>query len=194
VVTDLVERGRDSCAAVSEDVTYSVPFAGVTWLCTPGLAPRLVGRGPSGLGGAVFTAAGARATGDLREIDLDDAKIALGGARVHAGSLRLRGLTPFAHASSVPPTARALALALAGAIAAAFGVIALLGGAVRGRLGGIVVAASGSLAALGAMQSVERSGGSWLATLAVVPVTLAAVLLASAVLSRLPRRRWTASK
>ena len=153
-----------------------------------------MGRGPGGLASAVFTATDARATGNPREIDLDDTRLALGAARIHAGSVRLHGLTPFAHASSVPPAARALALALAGAIAAAFGVVALLVGAVRGRLGGIVVAASGSLAALGAMRSVDRSGGAWLATLAVVPVTAAAVLLATFLLSRLPRRMWTASE
>jgi hypothetical protein len=174
-----------------------VPFAGVTWLCEPGTAPRLVGRGPAGLAKAVFTAAGARASGDLREIDLDDARVALGVARVHAGSLRLRGLSPFAHASSVPPAARAVALTLAGAMAAGWSVFALLGGAVRGRLAAIVLAASGSLAALGAMRSVDRSMGWWAgasATLMVPAATLGAVLLATVLLSRLPRWVRTASK
>jgi hypothetical protein len=198
VVSDLVERGRETCGEVTEAATYSVPFAGVTWLCEPGIAPRLVGRGPGGLAKAVFTAAGARASGDLREIDLDDARVALGVARVHAGSLRLRGLSPFAHASSVPPAARAVALTLAGAMAAGWSVFALLGGAVRGRLAAIVLAASGSLAALGAMRSVDRSLGwwaeAWPATLMVPAVTLVAVLLVTVLLSRLPRWVWTASK
>jgi hypothetical protein len=194
VVTDLVERGRETCGQVTRPSTYSVPFAGVTWLCTPGVEPRLVGRGPGGLASAAFTAAGANVAGDLREIDLDDAHLVLGAARVHVGSLRLLGLSPFAHASSVPPAARALALALAGAFAAAFSVVALLRGTVRGRLAGIVIAASGSLGALGAMRSVDRSAGSWLATLAVPAVTVAVVLIVSATLSRLPRRMWTASK
>ena len=202
VVTDLVERGRETCGEVTEDATYSVPFAGVTWLCAPGVSPRLVGRGPGGLARAVFTAAGARASGDLREIDLEDARVVLGVAQIHAGSLRLRGLSPFAHASSVPPVARALALTVAGAIAAGWSVFALLGGAVRGRLAAIVLAASGSLAALGAMRSVDRLEGSWTAagpgawsaTLAVPAVTLVAVVLVTGLLSRLPRWVWTASK
>jgi hypothetical protein len=202
VVTDLLERGRETCAEVqdadSEATTYSVPFAGVTWLCAPGVAPRLVGRGPGGLAKAMFTAAGARATGDLREIDLDDARVVLGVARVHAGSLRLRGLSPFTHASSVPPSARALALTVAGALGAGFCVLVLLRGAVRGRLAAIVVAASGSLTALGAMRAIDRSGapwlGAWPATLAVPALTLAVLLLTTGVLSSLPRLVWAASK
>jgi len=198
VVTDLVERGRASCSEVEGDTTFSVPFAGVTWLCTPRVAPRLVGRGPGGLSKAVFTAAAARATGDLREIDLDDARVALGAARVHVGSLRLRGLSPFTHASGVPPAARALSLMFAGALAAGGSVLVLLRGSVRGRLAAIVVAAAGSLAALGAMRAIDRSegawAGAWAATLAVPGVTLVALLVATGVLSRLPRLLWTASK
>lgn len=203
VVTDLVERGRETCGEVTRDATFSVPFAGVTWLCTPGLTPRLVGRGPGGLASAVFTAKDARAAGDLREIDLEGAHVVLGAARVHAGSMRLRGLPPFAHASSIPPAARALALALAGTLVAGGSVLALLGGAARGRLAAIVISASGSIAALGAMRSVDRSqgvrgfppgSGPWIATLAVPAVSVAAVVLVTFALSRLRARMRTASK
>jgi hypothetical protein len=48
------------------------------------------------------------------------------------------------------------------------------------------------------MRSVDRAegwwAGAWPATLAVPAVTLAAVLLATVLLSRLPRWVWTASK
>jgi hypothetical protein len=198
VVTDLVERGRETCADVTEVATYSVPFAGVTWLCAPGVTPRLVGRGPSGFAGAIFTARGARAQGDLREIELEDARVLLGAVRVHAGSLRLGGLSPFAHASSVPPLARALALTAAGAVAASWSVFALLTGHIRGRMAAIVLAASGPLTALGVMRAVDRMDGSWpgpwAASLAIPILTFSAVLTTTAVLSRLPRGVRAASK
>jgi hypothetical protein len=200
VVTDLIARGRESCAAAPLPLTYAVPFANVTWLCAPGFAPRLVGRGPGALASTRFTAHAARASGDLREIDLDDASVHLasaGGIDVRVGSLRLRGLSPFAEASSVPPLARALALVLAGVLVAAGTVRAVLSGALRGRFAAIVAGAAGSLATLGAMRWIDRSGGwggGWVATLAVPPLALAVGLAATALLSRLPRGVRTASQ
>jgi hypothetical protein len=206
VVTDLIARGRESCEAADEAATYAVPFAGVTWLCDPGFAPRLVGRGPGAFSSTAFTALGARASGDLRQIDLDGAHVHVplaggtppagppAGIDVSVGTLRLRGLSPFAHASSVPPWARALALALAAVVAAAASALGVLTGALRGRLAAIVGAASGSLATLGTMRSIERAGGTALATLAVPLAALVASFLFTAVLSRLPRRASTASK
>jgi hypothetical protein len=205
VVTELIARGRESCLGTEEATTYSVPFAGVTWLCAPGVVPRLVGRGPGGLSSTEFTAVGATASGDLREIDLEAPHLHVpfpstarsgtaGEIDVAVGRLRLRGLSPFAHASSVPPLARAAALALAAVAAAAAGAFGVLSGVFRGRMGAIVGAASGSFATLGTMRSIERSGGTGLATVAVPFAALAAALLAGAILSRLPRGYWTASK
>jgi hypothetical protein len=222
VVTDLIARGRESCEAASRAGTYAVPFAGVTWLCSPGSPPRLVGRGPGALSSATFTARMARTAGDLREIDLDDARLHLlsgeravdrgravlesrGGIDVHVGALRLHGLAPFAHASSVPPLARAAGLALAGVIAAAASALGVLSGAVRGRFAAIAVAASASLAALGSMRWIERGDGAgywarsleyldWSPSLLAPFLALAAALAAMFVLSRLPGRTWAASK
>jgi hypothetical protein len=200
VVTDLIERGRESCESApgSEPSMYAVPFAGVTWLCSPGFAPRLAGKGPGTLANAEFTARGARAAGDLREIELDDAHLHLPLASspidVHVGSLHLRGLSPFGHASRIPPLARGVALALAGVFAASFSLFGVLSGALRGRLAGIAVAASSSLLTLAAMRAIERASGTWIATLVVPLLTLASALLATAFLSRLPRRMRTASK
>jgi len=198
VVTDLIARGRESCETVESPTTFVVPFAGVTWLCAPGLLPHLVGKGPGAFARTELTATDARAAGDLRAIDLDEARLhlALGGqgVDVHVGALHLRGLSPFGHASSVPPPARALALALAGLVAATASLLSILTGVLRGRLEAIVAAASGSLATLGAMRAIERASGAWLATLAVPFLALGTALLVTAVLSRLPRRMRTASK
>jgi len=194
VVTDLIGRGRESCGAVTEDSTYAVPFAGVTWLCAPGRAPRLVGHGPGRLSSASFTATSARASGDLRELELADVDLALGWARVHAGAVRIAGLSPFGHASDVPPAARAFSLSIAGALAAGASVLAMLRGSGRGRAAALVLAASGSLAALAAMRWIDRSAWAWPLALLAPTVAICAVALTSAVFSRLPRVRWTASK
>jgi hypothetical protein len=209
VVTDLIARGRQSCRSVEQAGTYAVPFAELTWLCSPGAEPRLVGRGPGALSNATFTALAARTAGDLREIDLDDARLHLevgGGTDIRVGALRLHGLPPFAHASSVLPVARATGLALAGSIAAAASALGVLSGLLRGRLPAMVVAASASVAALGSMRSIDRGDGAqylahywgkywdWLPTLIPPLVALAVTLLVTGLLSRLPSRMWAASK
>jgi hypothetical protein len=142
----------------------------------------------------MFTALAARAAGDLRAIDLDDARFHLdAGVDVHVRGLRLRGLSPFAHASSVPPVARAVALAMAGGVAAAASVLGVLSGALRGRLAAMVVAMSGSLTALGGMRWLERGGGGWLPTMLIPVLSLAVALAVMSALLRLRDRTWAAS-
>ncbi len=194
VLTDLVARGRDACAGVTSPATYVVPFAGSTWLCAPSVTPRLVGRGPGALSGVMFTARDARAAGDLREIDLLDTHLVLGGVRAQIGLLRLRGLLPFAHTSRIPPGARAFALVLAAALAASLTALRILQGAVRGRFAALSTSAVGSVGALGALRAVERGEGPWGFTMAAPVAALAAVLLISFVLPRLPRRMRAASR
>jgi hypothetical protein len=194
VVTELIEQGERACETRDDDGTYAVPFAGVTWLCAPGVAPRLVGRGPGALGGAIFTARGARVSGDLRQIELAGARVLLGTLHLDLGALRLRGLAPFGHASNVSPWTRAAALVLAGALAAFVAARAVLVGALRGRIAAVVAAAAGSLAALGTLRSIELGQVGPLFAWAAPVAAFAAPLAAAALLSRLPGRRWTASK
>jgi hypothetical protein len=194
VVTDLIARGRDVCSGVTTQATYVVPFVGATWLCSPTLTPRLVGRAPGTLSAALFTASDARAAGDLREIDLLDVHLVLGAERVRIGLLRLRGLLPFAHASRIPPAARALSLLLAAAVASSVTALRILQGAVRGRFAALSTSAAGSLAALGALRAVEGAAGPWGFTVAVPVAALVAVLLISVALPRLPRRMRAASR
>ena len=194
VVTDLVARGREACAGVTAQETYIVPFAGATWLCSPGVTPRLVGRAPGALSGAMFTAGDAHAAGDLREIDLLDAHLVLGSARVRAGVLRMKGLLPFAHASRIPPVVRALSLVLAAALASSLTTLRILQGAVRGRFAALSTSAVGSVAALGVLRTVERGEGSWAFAVGAPIAALAAVLLISGLLSHLPPRMRAASR
>jgi hypothetical protein len=214
VVGALLAEGRAACAPPTNGApaTHAVPFVAATWLCAPG-GPRLVGRTP--LGGLVFTAAGARVSDDLRRIELDDARLALpgggggGGAssgeltfRVHVGTLTLRGLPPFAQASSVPPLLRAAAVTASGLAASGAAVLALLE-LRRRRVGAVAAAAvgaAGPLAALGALRALELripevASGAWLLAFVLVPLaSVVAVGAAAALAVLLPVGRRSAKK
>jgi hypothetical protein len=208
VVTELLAQGRKSCVAARQAETYAVPFADVTWLCSPEAPPRLAGHGPGALSAAEFTATSARVSGDLREIDLSGVHVSwpLGPREIDlsVSEMRFRGLSAFAQATTVPPLSRAVALAASATIAAIASAVGVLSGALRGRAAAIVASASVSLAALGAMRSINAAAGrssgyppsavAAFEALAAPMVAFLAAAVASIILSRLPRGRWTASK
>jgi hypothetical protein len=215
IVGALLAEGRAACARPddtdpSRPATHAVPFVAATWLCAP-TGPRLVGRTP--IGGLVFTATGARVSDDLRRIDLDDARLTLPGAagskgeprltfRVHVRSLTLRGLAPFAQASSIPPFFRALVVTTSGLTAASAAVLALLELRRRrvGNVAAVAVGAAGPLAALGALRGLELrvpevASPAWLLAFILVPMAgVAAVVVAAALAALLPVARRTGTK
>jgi hypothetical protein len=133
----------------------------MTWLCSPDREPRLAGRVPGAFGRVVMTAKGARIAGDFRALDLDDARVAVLGdplTVVHVGTLSMRGMAPWAHASTLPPMLRALLLALSAWGAASIAAYAVLRRAVHARVGAIVLGAAGPIAALGLLRVLERAG------------------------------------
>lgn len=206
IVNALLEEGRSSCAP---GTTHAVPFVSATWLCpnappSAGALPRLVGRTP--VGGALFTAREAEVSDDLRRIELADARLVFPSgaskARVHVGTLVLRGLAPWARASSLPPALRA-AVVGGSAIVAACAAAAVILGARRRRVGGVAAAAigaAGPLAALATLRALElrvpeRAPGGWLLLFALVPVAaLLAVFAGSALVAALPEPRRAGSK
>jgi hypothetical protein len=168
-----------------------------------------VGRAP--IGGVVFTASGARVSDDLRRIDLDDARLALAAStkseasltfRIRVGTLTLRGLAPWAQASSVPPLLRALVVTVSGLVAASAAVLALLKLRRRriGSVAAVAIGASGPLAALGTLRGLELripevASGAWLLAFVLVPmVAVVAVASASFVAAVLPVRRRSGTK
>lgn len=202
VVDRLLVDGRAACASASAPDARSVPFVSATWLCSGNGDAHLVGRSP--LGGIVFTAAKAHVSEDLRRIELDDARLVLDAprVRVHVGSLVLRGLAPWARASSLPPFLRAIVVIFSGLAAASAAVWALLRVRSR-RIGGIAataMGAAGPLAALGALRSLEvrmpeSEPGVWLALFAFVPLAAAlAVAAVVALVTLLPEARTTGTK
>ena len=200
VATELVERARASCTAVRGTSTYSIPFTGLTWLCAPDRAPRLVGTAPGGLAGTVMTAAEARIAGDFRALELADAHVFVPGSppiALHARTLSLRGLAPWARASRLPAALRAAMVAVGAWASASVAAYAVLQRAARTRLGAIAVGAAGPLAALALLRLIERADVGAPALLA-LPLTASVCSGAcSAVLQGLRCLRWrrpTASK
>ena len=161
VATELVAGARGACSKVSAPTTYVIPFTGMTWLCAPGRQARLAGAVPGVVGGAVVTATSARISGDFRAIELDDARLALPGdpsTVVKVGTLSLRGMAPWAHASTLPAALRALLLAIAALSTACVAAYSVLRRAPRARGGAIALGALGPIVALGVLRSLERSG------------------------------------
>jgi chorismate-pyruvate lyase len=208
VVNALLAEGRASC---SPGETHGIPFVSATWLCPQQIVkgnekPRLVGRAP--VGNVVFTAEDATVSDDLRRIELAGARLALpaGAAatnvRVRVDTLVLRGLAPWARASSLPPLVRA-ALVTGSALVAGCSVVAAILRTRRRRVGGVAAAAigaAGPLAALVTLRALElrvpeTSPGWWLLLFGLVPLAaLIAVVGAVALVTALPERRGADSK
>lgn len=204
VVNALLGEGHASCMKEAP-ATKAVPFVGATWLCEKGAPAHLVGRAP--IGGVVFTADDARVSDDLRRIELDRARLGLPVAadtalRVRVGSLVLRGLAPWARASSLPPVLRALVVVLSALGGGAAAAIAILLPARRriGVFAAAVLGAAGPLAALVTLRALElrvpeQHPGAWLALFALVPLAaVAAVALVRTLVTALPERRGADSK
>ena len=194
IVTELVTQARLACEKDRRPTTYSVPFLGATWLCTPQARPRLVGQAPPAFGGMLFTAVGASIAGDFRRIELEDARLAIPGGQVHVGVLDLHGLPPFARGLSLPPAWRAFGMVLSGGVSAWLSAYLIVRGFVRGRLAVLALGASGPLSALGCLRLLERTdaGG---ARFFLLPLSAGlATAVCAFVAWRLPRRRATASK
>jgi hypothetical protein len=184
VANELLAHARASCSAVRTPSTYSIPFTDLTWLCSPGTEPLLVGSPTRALQSAIVSARDARIAGDFRALELDDARGLLRGPphiAFHVASLSMRGMAPWAQASSVPPPLRALILVLTAWAAASLGAYAVLRHSFRTRIGVLVLGAGGPLSALGLMRLLERLGARPIA-FALVPLASAACTLAIAAL------------
>jgi hypothetical protein len=208
VATELVAEARAAC----EDgrlLARPVPLLDASWLCfppraeppaaepkgdgVPAASPRLVGRGPGGMSKVVFSSRGVELAPDLRRIELEDARFAIAGASVHAAHVTLRGLPPWAKASTLPSASRATLLvlsALAASFVAASGTLALRRSSrfVPVFLGGI--GPTGALFALRVLEQIDASPAGYV-LVPIVAYALTAALLALA--SRLPRRSAAAT-
>lgn len=207
IVNELLVEGRRSCVP---GATHAIPFVSVTWLCAPkkpdgNARDRLVGRAP--VGGVVFTAEDATVSDDLRRIELSGARFALAGSqtsptslRVHVDRLLLRGLAPWARASSLPPLLRAVVVTVSALVGGAAAVAVILRG--RRRRGGVTASAIGAAGPLSALLTLralelrvpESSPGAWLILFVFVPIAaFSGVMVANAIVTVLPETRGTGS-
>jgi hypothetical protein len=188
VATELVARARSSCEAVRVPTTYAIPFTEMTWLCAPDREPRLVGSPLGTVSAAVITAKDARIAGDFRVLELDDARVLFPGPQtiaMHVTTLSMRGMAPWAHASTLPGPLRALLFALSAWLASWLAVYAVLLRATSTRMGALLLGAVGPLAALGIVRILERADAGPAAFVLVPVAGGGAVVLAALLLSRL---------
>jgi hypothetical protein len=190
---DLIAQGRAACASTSSTKTVGIPFVSAVWLCAPGMQPRLYGWGPGALHGVSFTASDARVSGDMRRIDLDDARFSLSASDtavdVRAKRVALHGMSPWTHASNVGPLLRALIVVLSAALASLASVHATITRRARGTFAAVLVGVSGPLAALGLMRALDRAGAPTAAYLATPIASLMLPLALGALLGLLAMRR-----
>jgi hypothetical protein len=190
VVTDLIDRARESCEAADGPTTYSIPFTDLTWLCAPDRPPRVVGSGPGQMASVTLSAVRARVAGDFRALDLDDARVLLPATPpvlVHVGRLSLHGMAPWARASTLSAPARALVLGLTAWLSASVAAFLVLRRLATARAHAIVLGAAGPVAALGLVRLLETSDAR-APVFALVPLAgAAATFLAGLIVSRISR-------
>lgn len=164
----LVAAGRKSCSDRDRapPSSVAVPLVGVTWLCFPGVAPRVVGHVPGALRGAWFSADDLTVSDDLAGLGLHDARLAVPRAgdaprvSVAAAEVHVRGLSAWSGASA-PGTrwVHALAVAVSG-VGATFAAVAWVLVLRRSTLlHAVLLAAAAGGAMLALLSAVERASG-----------------------------------
>ena len=166
-----------------------VPLVDVAWLCSSG-SPRLAGRVPvRGAAAMVWTAANARFSSDLTQIQLDDVRwsVSQPAITIHAKHVVLTGFAPWLVPNHVSPGLRGVATALVSWLAAVAGAWALLRWPSPSRARALIVGIAGTLGFLlvggTVIGSASWSGLPLLVILAVVVPTAVARVSAFA---RLP--------
>ncbi len=199
VASELVASARFACDAWSvrsdSPRTFAIPFTDMTWLCAPHRVSVIAGPVP-GAGGAFVVAQGASISGDFRAVELSGANVLFGRqprVAVRVAKLALRGMTPWAHASSLPPALRAAALALTGWASGYVAAYAALRGVIRSRGSAIALGAIGPLVALSILRALERLDAH---AMAYAAVPIGAFLVEGAAVLAVDRLRaqWLAAR
>jgi len=180
----LILRGRASCRKASRPRSALVPLVGVTWLCFPGVEPRVSGPLPGSAHGAWFTAAELRASSNLRSFRLRDLRLAVrtspsgAGAprateqtrdadaklhadsalRLHVAHARISGLAAWGRPPELPTRVRAGMISAGGASLGLLLAWLVLRLGLGSRLGAATFATTSSLVALAVLQGLDQSG------------------------------------
>lgn len=157
----LLEAGKTSCSNAHVQSSATVPLLDVTWLCFPGLAPRLAGSVPGARQRVWFTAEGASTNADMTQVTLRGAELAFRsgvGKRVARVSVAEARITGLAWPAGVDRggSRRGLSVLLIGVCAA----LTVMGVTLRfaaSRLSATALAVVGSVAPLAALRALEGS-------------------------------------
>lgn len=191
IVGQLIDSGRASCQVVEVPTSVPVPFLDARWLCWPGAPPRLFVRPPRPAG-AVVTASSARLSGDVRTIQLQDARLRAGSAQLSVRELEVRGLPPLVASATLRPIGRALALTAATTFLAFALAALILQRRIGSSLSSAALAGISTAAGFAALRAVDRAGGSEL-LLPLVPAVVGVTLLAGSYTFLCLRRRTLAA-
>ncbi len=198
VFRDLLAEGRAACttsATGAAPVVVDLPLLGLSWICTGGRAPRIVGPAPVGSG--AFAASALVVSDDLRALDASDLEILLSPAegrpeaRIRAAAASIHGLTPLGRASNLSVAGRAFLVAASATVLAALAGGLALVGSIRSRPAAFALGVVGPLAALLVFSALERGPAPGIAYLAVPAAGLAALLVAAKGASTFAARRRT---
>lgn len=185
VAQQLVAEARAACVATPRPNVQAVPFVAVSWLCRPGGPPRLYGHGPAGV---PVSASAARLSGDLRRIELDDARMLLPGVRVRVGVLAIDGLAPWGRTSALGPIGHGILAGASGGLCAALATALVLRRRTRTRLWALALGAAGPLAVLGTVRALDGAAARP-AAYVLAPAAGACAAVLAFLLSRLLARR-----
>lgn len=148
-------------------IAVDIPSLGFSWVCFPGVEPRILGPAPLGASRspAVLSASAIDLSDDLRAIRLKDATLSmppaapspLASARLHAAEVAITGLAPIGRASNIGVALRALLLSASAAAIASLAAGIVLTRSIRSRPRALAVGLVGPAAALMVFSSLERS-------------------------------------
>ncbi|HEY3235914.1 MAG TPA: hypothetical protein VGJ84_14450 [Polyangiaceae bacterium] len=188
LAAQLIEGGQKSCTSVTAPRAVLVPLVGVTWLCFPGRAPRVVGPLP-GAARAWFSATALYPSDDLQRFELTDLRLATGTAPdlqlvVHRATIT--GLPSWGRSVKLPGILRAALLSFSAILLSLTASWLVLRRQSGGRLGATLSGAVPALVSFGALHWVDdHVGEGW--SYLMVPVAGLLVAIGWALLFRLEK-------
>jgi hypothetical protein len=177
LVSRLIEQARTTCSVASEAHGVALPTLGLSWLCFPGSAPRLVGSVPRSRGSVWFAAGSVATAADPGGFTLENLQLVTREShegtreiRVQAKRAHISGLLPWRSPARAPALLRMALLLASGVVSAALLAHGMLRMGFSNRLLAALFASASSLPALGVLHGLERKGAAP-ATYLLVPAT-----------------------
>jgi hypothetical protein len=188
LVRDLLAEARAACVERAAGkrlgaAALDVPVLGVSWVCFPGEAPRVVGPAPFGGGQGVVSAREIEPSDDLRSFRMREASWVFSRepgatARIRVAEASVQGLSPLGRASNLTVAVRAVLMGFTSLAMAALAGLFVLTASIRSRPVALSLGLSGPAAALMTFSALERAPASALNYVAVPAAGLLALAAA----------------